>query len=155
MLIITHAVTGAVIGQLTGNSALSFVTSVTAHFIMDMIPHGDSGEYERYRASGKITKSQIFQNIFDVVIVIGFTVYLLAFHIEANWWPIFWGILGGVLPDLLVGVHECKPSRATKYIHQLHFFFHDVIIKKWRDVKYRYSIILQILGMIIVMGLVF
>ena len=155
MLIITHAVTGAVIGQLTGISSIAFIASTVVHFLMDMIPHGDSGDYEKYRASGKLTKSQIYQNIFDVAVVIGFTVYLLVFRAEANWWPIFWGILGGVLPDFLVGIHECKPSRITKHAHKIHLFFHDLVIKKWRDVRLRYAVILQILGILVIMNIVF
>jgi hypothetical protein len=152
MLIITHAVTGAVVGQIVRSSPLAFIISVVLHFIMDMVPHGDSSDYAKYKETGKVPKSQTFQLFFDSLVVIGFTVYILAFRIEASWWPTFWGILGGVLPDMLVGVHECRPNKATKLSHQVHFYFHDIIIKRWKDIRFRYAVVLQILAIILAMN---
>jgi len=155
MLVITHAVTGAVIGQVAKSSPLAFIISVIVHFLMDMIPHGDSKDYEKYRETGKISKASIYQLIFDIVVVIGFAVYVLILRTETNWWPIFWGIIGSVLPDMLVGVHECKPNWLTKNPHKLHLFFHNIITDRWRDIKFRYAVVIQLLAIIILMNYFF
>lgn len=155
MLVITHAVTGAVIGQVVRISPLAFIASVVVHFLMDMIPHGDSRDYEKYRQTGKVPKASLYQLIFDFVVVTGFIIYVLVLRTEANWWPIFWGILGGVLPDLMVGVHECKPSRLTRQTHWLHLVCHDVITNRWKDVKFRYAIVIQLLIIIVLMNYFF
>lgn len=152
MLVITHAVTGAVIGQVARSSPIAFIIGAIVHFIMDMIPHGDSQEYTRYKETGKIPRSQTYQLVFDAIIVIFFTFYVLFFRAESNWGPILWGIIGSVLPDLLVGIHECKPSKATAPFHKMHFRFHDTITNRWKDLRFRYAVILQILAIIIAMN---
>lgn len=152
MLVVTHAVTGAVIGQLVKNSPLSFILGVVVHFLMDMIPHGDSAEYKKFKESNKIPKGQIYQLIFDNVIMFGLVIYLLVFKVDGYWWPTFWGIIGSILPDLAVGIHESRPNRFSKPLHRLHFMFHDIIVNRWKDVRLRYSIILQLIALAIVIS---
>jgi hypothetical protein len=152
MLVVTHAVTGAVIGQLVKNSPISFILGVVVHFLMDMIPHGDSADYKKFKESNTIPKGRIYQLLFDNVIMFGLIMYLLIFKVDGYWWPTFWGIIGSILPDLMVGVHECRPSRFSKPLHRLHFKFHDIITDRWKDIRLRYSIILQLIALVIVVS---
>jgi len=150
MLVVTHAVTGAVIGQFVRNSPLSFIVGVLVHFLMDMIPHGDSADYKKFKESNKVPKGQIYQLIFDNLIMFGLIIYLLVFKVEGYWWPTFWGIVGSILPDLTVGIHECRPNKISKPIHRTHFFFHNVITDRWKDIRLRYAVILQLIALIVV-----
>ncbi len=43
------------------------------------------------------------------------------------------GIAGSVLPDAVVGIHELKPTRATKWFHTFHFWNHNLIALRVRD----------------------
>ncbi|MBU0649073.1 hypothetical protein KJ969_03160 [Patescibacteria group bacterium] len=151
MLILTHALTGAVIGQVVRHSALAFIFGWVMHFVMDMIPHGDSKDYAQYKKTGVIPKWQIYQMIFDNVIMFGLMIYLLIFNVESYWWPTFWGILGSILPDIIVAIHECRPSKITRPFHKLHFYFHDLIPDRWRDIRFRYAVIIQIVLIVIML----
>jgi hypothetical protein len=43
MTLTTHATLGAVIGRATGNPVLAFIFGFISHFLIDMVPHGDTG----------------------------------------------------------------------------------------------------------------
>jgi hypothetical protein len=55
-----------------------------------------------------------------------------------------WGIIGGVLPDLLTGVYEITKSKTLKWFNTVHFFFHDYFVKRKGDVPLKYAILGQI-----------
>jgi hypothetical protein len=154
MFIITHAVTGMVIGQVVKSSPLAFIIGWIVHFIMDIIPHGDSNEYKKYKKTNIVPKGQLYQIIFDNLVMFALIAYFLIFRVENAWWPTFWGILGSVLPDALVGIHECKPNRLTRPFHRLHFFFHNLITDRRQDMRLRYALILQLIAIIILMRLI-
>ncbi len=57
--------------------------------------------------------------------------------------PISLGILGSVLPDLLVGLYDITKSKYLRWIFKLHFYFHDIIIKRRGDVPLKYALAAQ------------
>jgi hypothetical protein len=55
-----------------------------------------------------------------------------------------WGIVGSVLPDLLVGVYELTKTKYLHWFNRLHFFFHDFFIKRKGDVPLYYALMAQV-----------
>ncbi|MFZ5364830.1 MAG: hypothetical protein ACOZBH_01350 [Patescibacteria group bacterium] len=130
MLLTVHAATGVLIGQKTNNWWLAFIIAFIAHFIMDMIPHGDQNLIEEYRAKTK--PKQIVQLILiDIGLCLAFNLFwLIKFHNNIiSYLAIFMALAGSLLPDLLVGVHEVYPKLFRRF-YQAHEFFHDIFKTK-------------------------
>ncbi|MDD4994961.1 MAG: hypothetical protein PHW53_00600 [Patescibacteria group bacterium] len=152
MLIVTHAITGAVVGQLVKNSYISFLASLVLHFLMDIIPHGDTEECRHYRETNRVSKKLFYQLAFDIIIMTALAAYLLIFKIQGYWWPTLAGILGGILPDMIVAFHEYKPNRITAPIHWIHFWCHNIITDRAKDIRLRYAIILQLVAITVIIA---
>ena len=114
MTLTTHATMGAVIGHATGNPLAAFVIGFIVHLLVDAIV--------------AMTLVMILFNVKDIVSIREFT----------------WGIVGSVLPDMLVGLYDLTKSRFLKWFFDLHFFFHDYFVKKRGDVPLYYALLAQI-----------
>ena len=55
-----------------------------------------------------------------------------------------WGIIGGVLPDLIVGLYEITKTPLLRWFNTLHFAFHDFFVKRKGDVPLYYAILAQV-----------
>jgi hypothetical protein len=144
MTLTTHATLGAVIGHATGNPLSAFILGFISHFLIDMIPHGDTGIADNYRIHKRRRKQAIAYVMIDAVLAL-FFVLLLANTREIEPMRSYsWGIVGGVLPDLLVGLYEIKKTRLLAWFNTLHFFFHDFFVKRKGDVPLSYAIMAQI-----------
>src|SRR3989344_41145 len=144
MMITTHTAIGAVIGQAVGHPVLGFILGFISHFIVDMIPHGDSGMADNFFVLKQRRKQAIAFAAIDAIVAIGLVLLL------ANTKDIFsirnftWGIIGGVLPDLLVAISIVYKNTLLKKFVAVHFYFHDYFVKKRGDVPLYYAILAQI-----------
>ena len=144
MTITTHATIGAVIGQATGNPVLAFVIGFLSHFLIDIIPHGDTGLADNFRIYKKQRKQAVAYSIVDGIIAI-FFVLLLANVKDIGQMSLFsWGIVGAVLPDLLVGLYLITKTKYLRSFNRLHFYFHNLYVYRRGDVPLRYAIVAQI-----------
>lgn len=144
MTLTTHATLGAVIGHAVGNPILAFVFGFISHFMIDMIPHGDTGLADNYKVHKKKKKTALAYVMVDAIFCI-FFVLMLANTKDLNSMQNFtWGIVGGVLPDLLTGVYEITKSKTLKWFNTVHFYFHDYFVKRKGDVPLKYAILGQI-----------
>lgn len=144
MTLTTHATIGAVIGQVSGNPILAFVFGFISHFIVDMIPHGDTGLSDNFRIFKRKRKQAVAYSVLDGIFAL-FFVLLLANMKDINNMQLYtWGIIGSVLPDLLVGFYEISKVRWLKKFNQIHFWFHDFFVKKRGDVPLKYALIAQV-----------
>lgn len=118
MLIAAHSIVGGVVGECFDNVGLAFIVGFLSHFFLDAIPHYDSTD------KGKFTKRQILLIACDLVIgVIIFCKYL---------WPVshyfFFGVAGGLLPDILDVTPFWKKSFQKtafgKKFHRFHELLH-------------------------------
>jgi hypothetical protein len=128
MLLTVHAAAGAIIGQQINNPILAFVLAFVSHFILDMIPHGDQDWIDEYKGDQKSKVKKILSIVvIDAVILLGLLIsryfYIDSFMPNLN---IAVGILGGILPDLLVACHELS-DKLFKNIYKFHFIMHDLI----------------------------
>ncbi len=81
MCTVTHLAVGGALGAWTGSGVVAFALGVVSHLILDAVPHY---EIEDFRVDLALT--------------------LAGFAALVGWGhgltPVFWGALGGVIPDL-------------------------------------------------------
>jgi hypothetical protein len=145
MLLTVHAAAGALIGQQIGNPFFAFVLAFASHFILDMIPHGDQDWIDEYKGNQKEKVRKII--ILVALDVLALFILLVSKYFFDSFTPtlnIVAGIMGSVLPDLLVGIHELS-ERHFRRFYRFHFAMHDLI-------KYQPSTASGLFFQIIILG---
>jgi len=144
MTLTTHATLGAVIGRATGNPILAFVFGFISHFLIDMVPHGDTGLADNYKIKKVRRKQALAYVMVDAVVAILFVLILANVKDITSVRNFTWGIVGSVLPDLIVGVYELTKTKYLHWFNKMHFFFHDFFIKRKGDVPLYYALMAQV-----------
>lgn len=144
MTLTTHATLGAVIGQATGNPVLGFTLAFATHLLIDMVPHGDTGMSDNFRIHKRNQKLAIAYVVVDALVAIGFILLLANTRDIVSMKNFTWGIIGGLLPDFLVGVYEITKSPLLRWFYRVHFFFHDFFVKRRGEVPLYYAILAQV-----------
>lgn len=134
MTMTTHVAIGAAIGTFVHQPILGFTLGFASHFLVDIIPHGDSRMAERvFEGNGKQKAFAYFYGVLDYFAAI----YLLLTLFNIGTFPskaaFTAAIAGSILPDLLIIVYEGIKLRALTWFHRAHFFFHDLITKRTGD----------------------
>lgn len=129
MFIAGHAVAGAVIGQqLGGNPILVFILAFISHFLLDIVPHGDGHHVHDYYHGGRKKLKSLYSVLtVDAIATIIFVSWAFA-YLQLNRVSVAWGIIGGVIPDLLVGLSEIWKQKWLKFFTKLHFVVHNALI---------------------------
>lgn len=153
MFLAVHAAVGALAGNAVDSPTMAFSLGFISHFFVDMIPHGDLHMYDGYKSGKKVTRAIMYvaaDALVTIVLIALFFTQKDFFHpVTAGF-----GIVGGLLPDLLVGLVEItKPkqrnwlSRKMAWFHGFHMRVHCLLIKKSkrfeRDIPFRYGLLLQ------------
>jgi hypothetical protein len=129
MFLAVHASVGALAGNAVGNPVAAFALGFLSHFFIDMIPHGDARMYEGYK-SGERRMRAVLYVAADTVATIGL---IVAFFLAQDFFSpvnVALGIVGGLLPDVIVGFYEIlKPKQRWWYrklesFHTLHMKNH-------------------------------
>lgn len=144
MTLTTHATLGAVIGHAVGNPALAFVFGFISHFLIDMIPHGDTGLADNFRVHKRGRKQAVAYVMVDAIVALFFVLILANTRDLESVRTFSWGIVGSVLPDLLVGLSDIAKTPLLAWFTKMHFFFHDYFVKRKGDVPLYYALLAQI-----------
>lgn len=144
MTLTTHAVLGAVIGHAVGNPVSAFVGGFVSHFLIDMIPHGDTGLSDNFRIHKRHQSLAVAYVAVDAIVALFFVLLLANTRDIDNLQTYTWGIIGGVLPDLMIGVYEITKTPLLKWFNTVHFFFHDYFVKRRGEVPLYYALMAQI-----------
>lgn len=144
MTLTAHAALGAVIGHTVGTPFLAFVFGFVSHFIVDMIPHGDTGLSDNFRVHKRKQKRVVAFAMIDAIIALFFVLLLANTRDIESMRTFSWGIVGSVLPDLLVGVYDITKTPLLRWFYKLHFYFHDFFVKRKGDVPLYYALLAQI-----------
>ncbi|MBI4437919.1 hypothetical protein HY631_03115 [Candidatus Uhrbacteria bacterium] len=144
MTLTTHATLGAVIGHATGNPALAFVFGFLSHFLIDMVPHGDTGLADNFRIHKRRRRQAVAYVMVDAVFALFFVLLIANTRDIYSLRTFSWGIVGGVLPDLLVGLYDLTKSPMLRGFNRMHFYFHDFFVKRKGDVPLYYALLAQI-----------
>ncbi|MBU1179507.1 hypothetical protein KJ885_01040 [Patescibacteria group bacterium] len=147
MHLIVHATAGALVGQATGNPWLGFIYGVLSHIILDMIPHGDSSLYQRYKRKEISTKKVMATTVLDSIAAIVFVIIIFNLGIYGSKLVTSMAILGAIIPDVMIGLYELASPKAPKFlkiIHKWHFKNHDLFASR-RDFSWKNGFLLQII----------
>ena len=133
MFLAGHVAAGALIGQQLGtNPVLIFLLAFASHFLLDLVPHGDHHHVDGYYNGHKEAIRKLYNAIIvDAVITIIMVIILLVYT-DLNKVAIAWGMIGGVLPDLLVGIAELRKSKLLNLYNKFHFWFHDALVHSFK-----------------------
>jgi hypothetical protein len=147
MFITVHATAGVIIGQHIQNPFLSFLLAFCSHFILDMLPHGDTEWFENYRERKKM-KMMASVVLTDVCTAFVFLFSLYPFQIQNPPPSMITGLVGGILPDILVGLYELTKKYFLTF-RNFHTKIHNFI--KF-DFSFKYGFIFQIIILIILIS---
>jgi hypothetical protein len=144
MLIFTHAAVGALIGEtIPLHPVLAFLLAFLIHFAMDAIPHGDSHLYKEY-VTGKNSKKAVIITLIDIAAMLLLVAILFGWYHIDHPAAVAAGVIGGILPDILSALHGVFGIRRTQWLHTLHFFFHDFIVKRTGDLPFRVGMTMEV-----------
>lgn len=144
MTLTTHATIGAVIGHAVGIPFWAFIFGFISHFLVDMIPHGDTGLSDNFRVHKRKRKRAVAYVVVDAIIALFFVLILANTRDLESIRTFSWGIAGSVIPDLIVGLFEVTKTPALRWFIRLHFYFHDFFVHRKGDVPLYYAIMAQI-----------
>lgn len=144
---------GALIGQNVPTPGLSFPLGVASHFMLDLIPHGDSKLYHKYKAGNSVTKSIIYTSI-DSIVAIGIFIFLLETAPYTSRAAMIAGVIGAILPDFLVALGEGIKLRTLLWFQRQHILIHDAIVSRLGDLPFRTGILIQITFLFIMVWIV-
>ncbi|HLN18664.1 MAG TPA: hypothetical protein VK255_00655 [Patescibacteria group bacterium] len=138
MILPTHALVGAVIGENINSSWLVAILAVVVHFIMDAFRHG---EYLYANSKKNTFRNSWWKVILEVSSAV-FLIFLLFYfknpapEIKKN---IFIGALFSVLPDLVTFIYWLNNqfSGRTNYFLEKYYFFHSKIHRYPRNAPER------------------
>jgi hypothetical protein len=141
MTLSTHVAIGAAIGFAVGNPWLGFGLGMLSHFLVDMIPHGDTQFATSFYEDADSRKFFLKYISIDATIALLLILGIFAFfEVPTSDLALAGAIAGSILPDLLTGAHEILKTRLTKKYVKLHFFFHDFFTSRFGDIKLRHAL---------------
>ena len=130
MFLTVHATTGILIGQYTGNIWLGFFGGLISHFMLDIIPHGDStlisGEFSFTEKQVSLLKKL---TLIDVLVMTVLVLFLYWQNLISLSLPVLAGIAGGIFPDFLDGIYFLTRHTRLKKYHSFHYNFHFILAK--------------------------
>ncbi len=152
MFITTHAAIGALVGAAVPNRALAFALGFISHFIVDRIPHGDEHMLDGYKSGDKVKRAIAYVTI-DSIIAMYVALTILSNAPQAIHGAMKWGLIGSILPDLLVGMYELTKiqpffRKFTAWHHKNHHHW----IGKYRhgrDIPFKWGVAYQVVAAII------
>ena len=122
MFLAVHASVGALAGNAVASPVAAFVLGFVSHFFIDMIPHGDAAMYEGYKSGAK-RRIAIFYVAADAVATLVIIATFFLFQDFFSPLNVALGIVGGLLPDLIVGLYEMvEPRRHKSWYRRLESF---------------------------------
>lgn len=94
MLLLTHTITGAIIGQKVGNPIVVILLAFASHFLLDWIPHWS------YDVPKKFSSWEFLKILPDVIpSALVFIVFIYCY--PTQWLTIILGVIASALPDFL------------------------------------------------------
>jgi hypothetical protein len=155
MTLSTHVAIGAAIGVLVGQPVLGFALGLVSHFLVDMIPHGDTVLADRFFVHKDKMVPMIYTGV-DIVLSLLLVALMVAIKPEhVGNGTLLAAVAGSVFPDALVGIAKLwKTNTLLKAYDKFHFYFHDFFSRPYGDVSLRLALAAQAVFIIIVIKLI-
>ncbi|MFA4871469.1 MAG: hypothetical protein WC610_00150 [Patescibacteria group bacterium] len=163
MFITVHAAAATLIGKKVASVPLAFVLGLISHFILDIIPHGDQKLGKKFFGfrfnliprEKKGIRILALYGIIDALALIGFLLYLFRTFEFADSDSVTWAIIGGILPDALVGIYMVGKFKFLKWFFDLHSKIHYLWLNKIKkDIPLRWGVLMQVITFIIIFWLI-
>jgi len=159
MFITVHAAAAAIIGRSIPNPFLAFLAGVVSHFILDIIPHGDSKMGKKFwgqrlkflQEKGELKFMALYGSIDSLVLafILMFMFRNFEFSRADN---VIWAMVGSIIPDITVAIYKLRNFRIIKWFFYLHNKNHNLIVNKIDfDLPLQYGVFMQL---IILTGLI-
>lgn len=151
MNLLVHAGAGVLVGQATGNPILAFICGLISHIILDVIPHGDSHMYKRYKNKELSMKKAMAGTMLDAIATVIFVILIFNLGIYHTKLVTSMALIGAIIPDVLIGIYELSLPNAPKFlrvIHKWHFKNHDLIAEQY-DLSFKNGLLLQVVFLLI------
>ena len=129
---------------------IAFIVGFISHLLVDMIPHGDSRLSDNFRVHKVKRKQAVTYSAIDAIVAIFFILLLANTKDIVSMRTFTWGIIGAVLPDLIVGLYDLTKSPLLKWFSKVHFFFHDFIVIRRGDIPLKYAIVGQVVFILLI-----
>ncbi len=142
MFVTTHVLMGGLVGENTPTPIAAAFVGIVSHFLLDMIPHGDSYLYYSYKEGKHVVKSLVY-TIVDAVFAVAMLVYMLETAPYASRVTMVAATIGAVLPDFLVGLREIVPIRPLRWFARTHMRIHDSVSVRVGFIRPLYGGIIQ------------
>lgn len=149
MTLTTHAAIGAAIGSAVGNPFIGFILGLLSHFLVDMIPHGDTQLADLFRIHKKRRKLLVAYVTVDAVLAMYLVMAVFLVRTDGTHIAFAAAVAGSMLPDFLVGLGDLWRFGPLKKFVKLHFFFHDFFSRSRGDVPLRYALLGQMVAILI------
>jgi len=134
---------GVLIGQNVPTPGLAFALGVASHFMLDLIPHGDSQLYTNYKEGQAVNRSLIYVAVDSALAIIIF-IYLLETAPYASRETMIAGVVGGICPDFLVALGEGVKIRPLLWFQRLHMRIHNAIASRVGNISLGMGIFIQL-----------
>lgn len=129
----THVAVGATIGLAVQQPVLGFALGMCSHFLLDMIPHGDSALGEKHFGGAKKSLGPYVYITLDNVIAIYLLLALVNIAPKSALLALSLGVSGSILPDVFVGVHEASRHRLLRGFFAWHMKIHNLFTSRVGD----------------------
>lgn len=124
MYLTTHSAVGIVLATKTVNPLFAFIFAFIAHYILDIIPHGDESIFNKDISAAKRYKKIISIVLLDLAITAVYVFFIMT-KVPLSPVIIFAAVLGSILPDIIWGIYDIKSIKILKPFVKLHNFFHN------------------------------
>ncbi len=151
MTVTTHVAVGTAIGLHAGSPIIGFLLGIGFHFLVDIIPHGDTNMFERYKSGGKKRRLSYIYGIADYLIAFYLFLYVLNLKEYSSTAILTASVAGSILPDLLVVIYEATKTKLLTWFYKLHFFFHNLILDRFGDMKLVYGLTYQAIAIAMIL----
>lgn len=121
MILVTHELVGAAIGEKIHNPWLIVVFSLAMHFVLDTFRHG---EYLDRKSKIKDTAWKMALDLSAGLVVVLFYIYL-KHPSSATIWHILLGVFVSVFPDLLTFLYWQVGMKFLKKPFKFHTWLHQ------------------------------
>ncbi|MFH1047431.1 MAG: hypothetical protein V1738_03960 [Patescibacteria group bacterium] len=159
MFLAVHGTVGAIVGNAVGEPITAFSLNFILHFLLDMIPHGDQIIYEQYKQKKKLRLAMMHTSL-DAAATLSVLSIIFLLGESISGVGAAAGVIGGLLPDFLVGLYELiRPAgsrwsgqQLTKF-NDLHMRNHMFLIQRLfhRDIPLHYGYLMQAVGLVVIL----
>jgi hypothetical protein len=163
MFITVHAAVATLAGSQIQNPFLAFFVGMGLHFLFDIIPHGDKElgkkffgfKMKKMKETEKLKTMAMYGSLDGCALVI-YIIFIFKTFDFAKSDGVSAAILGGVLPDLLVGFYQLTKIRSLKWFYSFHNKVHYLLLNKLQnDIPLKYGVLLQGIGLALIISLLY